>query len=91
MITRLTQASDPASTVHTLRSVSAVKRPVRSRKSLAAIIPDCDKAKQSLSRLKRSITSSTRHTRMKPDNCVATLPDSNLSTVRLETPACAAS
>src|ERR1043166_5501414 len=43
------------------------------------------------SRSKRSIASSTRHTRMKPDNCVATLPDSNRSTVRLETPACAAS
>ena len=25
---------------------------------------------------------------MKPDNCVATAPDSNRSTVRFETPAC---
>ena len=44
-----------------------------------------------ISKSKRSITSSTRHTRMNPDNCVATAPVSNRSTVRFETPACVAS
>ena len=40
---------------------------------------------------RRSSMPSTRHTRMKPDNWVATAPDSSRSTVRLETPACSAS
>jgi hypothetical protein len=38
----------------------------------------------------RSNTPSARHTRMKPDNWVATVPASSRSTVRLETPACLA-
>ncbi len=46
---------EPVTTVHTFRSVSPVNRAVRSRYSVDGIPPDWANAKESLTRLKRSM------------------------------------